>query len=141
MAKKMTGRRSKERTNSMYLIYQNEMYSYPCCQQLVDCSSLSPRRDCRKPFALVFFSYWYCMHYTYCLHLCILLQTINNAYIISKSSNLSLYFCTVLLTLLLSTQVTKSSIPLVTKNAGSVTTFGPTRTCPCSMNVIAILGV
>lgn len=41
------------------------------------------------------------------------------------------------LILLESTQVTKSSIFLVTRNAGSVTTSVPTRTCPCSMNVIA----
>mmetsp|Transcript_61291 Transcript_61291/g.181258 ORF Transcript_61291/g.181258 Transcript_61291/m.181258 type:complete len:134 (-) Transcript_61291:593-994(-) len=46
----------------------------------------------------------------------------------SKSSSLSLYRCTVLRTFELSTHVTKSSIDRVTKNAGSVTTFGPTRT-------------
>lgn len=41
------------------------------------------------------------------------------------------------LILLESTQVTKSSMFRVTMNAGSVTTSVPTRTWPCSMNVVA----
>ena len=48
---------------------------------------------------------------------------------------------TVLLSLDVSTHVTKSSICLVTKNAGSVTASGPTLTCPCSTNFAAALTV
>ena len=36
-----------------------------------------------------------------------------------------------------STHVTKSSMFLVTWKLGSLTTFGPTLTCPCSINVTA----
>lgn len=56
----------------------------------------------------------------------VVLQCINHRR--SKSSNLSLYLSTFLLILLLSTHVTKSSMFLVTMNAGSVTTSGPTLT-------------
>ena len=55
----------------------------------------------------------------------------------SKSSNLSLYFSIFLLILLESTQVIRSSIFRVTKNAGSVMTSGPALTCPCSMKPFA----
>ena len=55
----------------------------------------------------------------------------------SKSSNFSRYLKIFLLILLPSTQVTKSSILLVTKNAVSVIVSVPTLTCPCSMIVVA----
>ncbi len=55
----------------------------------------------------------------------------------SKSSNLSRYLSTFLLTRLESTHVTQSSMPLVTQNAASVTTSVPTLTCPCSTNFVA----
>lgn len=50
-----------------------------------------------------------------------------------KARRLTLYRMTVRLSLLVSTQVTKSSICLVTKKAGSLIGSGPTLTCPCSM--------
>jgi hypothetical protein len=75
------------------------------------------------------------------------------SYIRSKSSNLSRYFRMLRLILELSTQVTKSSrflyhISIVlycqattahlgTRNAGSVTTSTPTRTCCCSISLAA----
>ena len=55
----------------------------------------------------------------------------------SKSSNLWRYLRMLRLILLESTQVTKSSMPLVTRKAGSVTTSVPTLTWPCSINLIA----
>ena len=55
----------------------------------------------------------------------------------SKSSNSFRYPSTARLTLLSSTQVTKSSMFLLTKKAGSFTTSVPTLTCPCSMNLFA----
>jgi len=55
----------------------------------------------------------------------------------SKSSSLSLYFSIFLLILLESTQVIKSSMFRVTKNAGSVMTSGPALTWPCSMKLFA----
>jgi hypothetical protein len=55
----------------------------------------------------------------------------------SKSSNFSLY-CKIFLRILLpSTQVTKSSMPLVTKYAGSVIVCVPTLTWPCSIIFVA----
>lgn len=45
----------------------------------------------------------------------------------------SLYFIIVLFLALVSTQVTKSSVLLVTSIAGSVTGVGPTRIWPCSI--------
>ena len=70
----------------------------------------------------------------------------------------SLYFMIVLFSFEVSTQVTKSSMCLirrvsvllastatdahrVTRNAGSVTVSGPTRTWPCSINFTAVLTV
>jgi hypothetical protein len=55
----------------------------------------------------------------------------------SKSSNFSRYRKMFLLILLPSTQVTKSSMLLVTRNAVSVIVSVPTLTCPCSMIVVA----
>ena len=55
----------------------------------------------------------------------------------SKSSSLSLYFAILVRILDESTQVTKSCIDLVTRNAESVTTVGPTRTWPCSISRVA----
>ena len=55
----------------------------------------------------------------------------------SKSSNFSLYLKIFLLIFDPSTQVTKSSIPLVTKNAVSVIGSVPTRTWPCSISLVA----
>lgn len=63
------------------------------------------------------------------------------AYSKSKSSNFSLYCKILLLILLLSTQVTKSSIPLVTNNAVSVIVSVPTLTCPCSISFVAVCTV
>ena len=53
----------------------------------------------------------------------------------SKSSTLSLYAMTLRRIFEVSTHVTKSSMVLVTWKLGSLTTFGPTLTCPCSINV------
>lgn len=55
----------------------------------------------------------------------------------SKSSSLSRYFKMFRLILLESTHVTKSSMLRVTRYAGSVTVSVPTRTCPCSINLLA----
>ena len=55
----------------------------------------------------------------------------------SKSSNFSLYRRIFLLIFDPSTQVTKSSMLLVTKNAVSVIGSVPTRTWPCSINFVA----
>ncbi len=46
---------------------------------------------------------------------------------------------TVLFLELVSTQVTKSSMFLVTSNAGSVVGVGPTRICPCSIVLTACM--
>jgi hypothetical protein len=54
-----------------------------------------------------------------------------------RGRGLTLYFWTCRLSLEVSTQVTKSSMFLVTRNAGSVIVSGPTRTCPCSTYVTA----
>lgn len=61
----------------------------------------------------------------------------SSTYSRSKSSNFSLYFKIFLLILLPSTQVTKSSILLVTRNAVSVIVSVPTLTCPCSIILVA----
>jgi len=55
----------------------------------------------------------------------------------SKSSNSSLYFMICLLILLPTVHVTKSSIFLVTRYAGSVTVSAMTRTWPCSIIFVA----
>lgn len=49
-----------------------------------------------------------------------------------RTAVLTLYFWTCRLILDVSTQVTKSSMLRVTRNAGSVMVSGPTRTWPCS---------
>jgi len=59
----------------------------------------------------------------------------------SKSSSSSLYLAIVRLSLEVSTQVTKSSMCRVTRNAGSVIVSGPTLTWPCSTNFTAALTV
>lgn len=64
-------------------------------------------------------------------------HTAKTGYIRSKSSKFSRYCIIFRLILLESTHVTKSSMFLVTRYAGSVTTSDPTRTWPCSMNVTA----
>ena len=55
----------------------------------------------------------------------------------SKSSLWSPYSITCFLIFDVSVQVTKSSMFLVTRKAGSVITSGPTRMWPCSMNLTA----
>jgi hypothetical protein len=55
----------------------------------------------------------------------------------SKSSSFSLYLKMFLLIFDPSTHVTKSSIPLVTRNAVSVIGSVPTLTCPCSISFVA----
>ncbi|RUP43710.1 hypothetical protein BC936DRAFT_136830 [Jimgerdemannia flammicorona] len=56
---------------------------------------------------------------------------------IIEERTLSLYLSIFLLILLVSTQVTKSSMFLLTRNAGSVMVSGPTRMWPCSTKVTA----
>ena len=57
----------------------------------------------------------------------------------SKSSLMSLYSITCFLIFDVSVQVTKSSMFLVTRKAGSIITSGPTLTWPCSMYLTASL--
>ena len=65
-------------------------------------------------------------------------QPPTNSHSKSKSSSLSRYCKIFLLILLPSTQVTKSSIDLVTNRAVSVVVSVPTLTCPCSMSFVAL---